>query len=297
MKQDEVESLWADEHKELLLLHEAIGDILSGSVEEASFLKKLVLKLDKIIPVETTLVLFKNPEIGDLELRVAFAGDTGSFANIKNGLEMEKNLARWAFQIKEPVILNNKLLDIKLEDAYSPTVAPSTHSFMFVPLKYKGESLGVLGFINKKIGTFNLRDKYLTECAANLITLFNQLDISQIKTLELKIEEMRILHSMTSGFIGLDNEGRIFVINDRAREILELPREVTGKYFYEVLPLKPTLFKKITEALKEGKTEKRSFSTADLKEHKKIGYSTFILSDDKDQPNGLGIIFQDITKQ
>jgi len=288
------DSSWADEHRELLLLAAAVRATADRQDDPRAFIRNMLADTQKVIPTECSLVLMKNNATGELE--VIETCRPGNGENRASAPLTEENLARWAYQIREPVVLNNKILDVTIEPDYSPDIAPSTNSFMFVPLLFAGESLGVLGLINKSIGTFNLRDRYLAETIAHLIVINNQLSARPTETLALKIEEMRILRAMTSGFIGLDTEGKIFLLNDRAREIFELPAGATGKYFYEILPLKATLYRRITAALTEGKTEQRSFSTVELSGQKKIGYSTFILTDDDEQPGGLGIIFQDITR-
>lgn len=296
MPETDIESLWAEEHGELVFFSTILKDIAFASIDEGDFYKKLLNEVNKILPVELAFLLLKNPDKKDLEMSCIFLGDKTRLLPGESDLAAEKYLARWAFQIKETVILNNKIINIKIEDPFSQELAHSSNTYLFSPQIYKGNVHGVLGLINKKKGTFNLGDKLLAEAAANLVTLFNQTNDSQSKAMDQKIAEMSILQDMPSGFVAFDNEGKILMVNSRAKEIFELPEKVTDMYFYEILPLNRGLFKRITQALNEQRTEQREFSTLTLESKKKIGYSTFTITDENNKSIGLGLIFQDLTK-
>ncbi|MFH1282608.1 MAG: PAS domain-containing protein [bacterium] len=295
MAEDFQANAWFEEHRNVLFIHDIIKEIVAGTINEQNFYTRLLESLSRIIPCELAFILQKDKKSGALELGSIYFGNKIRCTKDASILKIEKNLAQWAYQIRETIILNDKILDISIEDTYSPNLAPKSNSYLFAPQIYHGVVLGVIGMINKSIGNFTQIDKYVIEAAGNLAILYRQLSENKADIHEPGIQEMDILQNMTSGFIGLDDEGKIFAVNPKACDILELSENIKGKYYFEVLPLKQSLFQKISEGLKNQTTEARSFSTINLESERKIGYSTFIITASNKQPKGLGLLFQDIT--
>lgn len=125
---------------------------------------------------------------------------------------------------------------------------------------------------------------------------------------EQKATDEALLESIGDGLIGLDNKGRVVIINQKAKEMLEVEGNLLGKQYFELWDVAdnknqkvPLSERPITLALKKGedlKTHTVNQLSYILKSGKKISIA-LTLSPIKKDNKVLGVItvFRDITRE
>lgn len=106
-----------------------------------------------------------------------------------------------------------------------------------------------------------------------------------------------ILENLTGGFIAIDVEGKIMILNPAARRILDLPEGLNLDLPAEQALIGATDFAKILlDTLATRSPVKRhEISWLHGNRRRLIGYGTMVLKDSRSRLMGVAITFQDIT--
>jgi PAS domain-containing protein len=106
-----------------------------------------------------------------------------------------------------------------------------------------------------------------------------------------------ILENLTGGFIAIDEERRIMILNPAARRILELPEGLNLDLPVEqALIGAPDFAKILLDTLATRSPIKRhEINWLHGNRRRLIGYGTMVLKDSQSRLMGVAITFQDIT--
>jgi PAS domain S-box-containing protein len=174
------------------------------------------------------------------------------------GFKIDEGLSGWVAKTKKPLILPDLSAD-------SRNISPAFNkvgfkSYAAVPIRARGELLGVMTLVSFKDGLFRPKDKNLLNHIGNQIGIaienaqLYELTSKAKESLQKSEEQLRsIFESANEIIIHLDKYGKIININNKIKVILGYnPEEVVGKNFARIgalsasdLPGLVKLFKKV----------------------------------------------------
>ncbi len=192
-----------------------LGQTVTGSLDLDVVLKEIVDAAVAVTGSEEGSLLLLDEKSGELYIR-ASRNFNDDFVNTFR-LPIQDSLAGSVLRSGNPVILDEKTPQ-KIKTAYL------VNSLIYVPLKLKGNVLGVLGVDNRhKRITFKQNDISLLTAMAEFAViaiqnanLFNESENEQSKL-------NAIIHDIEDGVLVLDQDNRLILINNVAETILNLP--------------------------------------------------------------------------
>lgn len=154
-----------------------------------------------------------------------------------------------------------------------------------------------IGFL---VQSFNKMTQDLQHSRTQLAAAYRQLSDSHGLISAQKRDMEILLKKVAAGVIGIDQEGRITIINDSAAQMLRLKREeVLGQDCRVLLP--PAEYKRLAEVVSEARKSPRG--TVEKPLHLLLSDQTLylllkptVLKDEAGQDKGVVIVFEDLTE-
>lgn len=124
-----------------------IGQAITSTLEESEVFRRVMENVSRILQVEACSLLLLDQQTGELEFTVTLAGDEARFSSIR--LKPGQGIAGWVALHGEPLLVPDVNQDPRFYGQIDHTVSFQSHSILCVPLKAKGQVIGVLETINK----------------------------------------------------------------------------------------------------------------------------------------------------
>ncbi|NOZ64556.1 MAG: PAS domain S-box protein [Caldiserica bacterium] len=161
-----------------------------------------------------------------------------------------------------------------------------------LPMEIKGNLLGAITVGKKITGEkFNMEELRLLYTMANYATvaLHNALLYKEINSQSQYFQF--ILESLPSGFLFVDEEGRISRINRRAKEILGITDEIVGDSIQKAGSIVSDLFLRTLRESREVNREEVYLPG----EKRTLGVTTALIKDKEGKTKGAVMFFRDLT--
>ncbi|MCD6219730.1 PAS domain S-box protein, partial [Candidatus Calescamantes bacterium] len=161
-----------------------------------------------------------------------------------------------------------------------------------LPLEIKGNLLGAITVGKKITGEkFDMEDLRLLYTMANYaaVALHNALLYREINSQSQHFQF--ILESLPSGFLFVDEEGKITRINKKAREILGITEDITGASIQKVGSILSDLFLRTLKEAREANREEVYLPG----EKRTLGVTTSLIKDREGKVKGAVMFFRDLT--
>ncbi|MBI4057686.1 MAG: GAF domain-containing protein [Elusimicrobia bacterium] len=254
-----------------------------------------------------SLVLEKSCELLGTEMGVFFSWDPKSRQLLPlcsrepptgkippNPFNIIVKVCDWVAQNKQTALVQDTSRDPRFDkNSHSPS-----QTILAVPIYRNEDLLGVLEVTHPKKATFTPEDQELLEFLGSHTSLLSHSLRMQQALGRVTAHNASILENLTGGFIGIDLQGNVMILNPRARQILEIHEEnVVGKPIESVLKDCPGLSLLLKESLARSHPVKRQELPWTYKgERRLLGYSTLLIQDVHGGIAGAGATFQDLTK-
>jgi diguanylate cyclase (GGDEF)-like protein len=135
-----------------------ISKTLNSTLELSDILTTIMKKSKKLIKAETWSILLLDEETGELVLEkiTGKKEDTGRMKKVR--LRLGEGIAGWVAQEGIPVVMPDVSIDERFCSTMDRETGVRTKSLMCVPIKSKGNIIGVLEIANKTTDTPFTRD-------------------------------------------------------------------------------------------------------------------------------------------
>jgi two-component system NtrC family sensor kinase len=189
-----------------------VGRTVTALLDLDEVLTSVVDAAVRLTGAEEGSLLLKDEESGQLYMRASKNFDE-DFAHTFR-LQINDSLAGQVIASGEPVVLDERSPQ-KIKTSYL------VHSLIYVPLRVRGQTLGVLGVDNRKVGHTLTRDDLtvlvaMADYAA--IAIENARLYQRTETERRKLET--VLTQTENGVIVVDAENRLLLINRAAQDAL-----------------------------------------------------------------------------
>ena len=138
---------------------------ISSNLNLNALLHKVMSFAEEMLDVEVTAVLLIDPQTEQLYWEVS-RGPGREFFERKLTIPLGLGIAGYVAQAGEPMTVYDVLKEPKWAPEYDQISGFQTQSLLCVPVKFHGNTLGVIEVINKKSAAFTLRDLRLLEILA-----------------------------------------------------------------------------------------------------------------------------------
>jgi len=204
-----------------------IGRTVTAVLDLDVVLTTVVEAAVRLTGAEEGSLLLLDPKSGELYMRASKNFDE-EFARTFR-LHVQDSLAGQVIASGEPVTLDERSPQ-KIKTAYL------VHSLLYVPLRVRAKTIGVLGVDNRKAGrTLTADDRTVMMAMADYAAI--AIDNAQLyQTSEAERVKMETVLAQTeSGVIVLDRENRVVLINRAARQVYGVDGDVAGRSLAEVV--------------------------------------------------------------
>jgi len=204
-----------------------IGRTVTAVLDLQAVLTTVVEAAVRLTGAEEGSLLLLDPRSGELYMRASKNFDE-EFARAFR-LRVQDSLAGQVIATGEPVLLDEQSPQ-KIKTSYL------VHSLLYVPLRVRGKTIGVLGVDNRKAGrTMTGPDQTVMMAMADYaaIAIDNAQLYQESEGERVKLET--ILTQTESGVIVLDAENRVILINRAARRSYGVEADVSGRSLAEVV--------------------------------------------------------------
>jgi PAS domain S-box-containing protein len=236
------ESVRSNEHerRNLQALAE-VGQVVNSSLDLTNVLREVIDTLIRITGAERAFLMLLNPQ-RDLEIRIARNWERESLDS--GDAEVSRTIISRVVERGEAVLTTNALEDPRFGGQES-IVAYNLRSILAVPLKVKGELIGVIYADNKiREGLFTEKERALLSGFANQAAvaienarLFGRVQATLAEVTELKNLMQDVFASIASGVITSDIQDMITLCNRAAESILAIKAEqLVGSSLDALLP-------------------------------------------------------------
>jgi diguanylate cyclase (GGDEF)-like protein len=180
--------------KRELNFYEEVSKTLTSSVELGEVLSKIMAKVKEMTKAESWSVLLVDQETGELVLEKTDSKKTKKIQKIR--LKMGDGIAGWVAQEGIPVVVPDVSKDERFIGKIDRAIHFKTKSLMCVPIKSRGQVVGVIEIVNKTTG-----EPFLREDLDLLLKLVDQTAIAIERTsLYQKMTELAITDDLTKLF-------------------------------------------------------------------------------------------------
>jgi len=204
-----------------------VGRTVTAMLDLDTVLTTVVEAAVRLTGAEEGSLLLLDDRTGQLYMRASKNFDE-EFARAFR-LQVQDSLAGQVVASGEPVILDEQSPQ-KIKTAYL------VHSLLYVPLRVRGRTIGVLGVDNRKAGrTLTAQDRTVMMAMADYaaIAIDNAQLYQESEAERVKLET--ILTQSESGVIVLDPDNRVVLLNRAARQIYGVEGDVAGRSLAEVV--------------------------------------------------------------
>ncbi len=270
------------------------------------------LELDEVLQiVMDTLIQLLNAERGflmlcgqDGELRMRVGRNWARESIPENDVAISRTVVNRVFQSGQPILTTNAQEDPRFIGQES-VVAHSLLSILCVPMRAKGEVIGVLYADNRlQSGLFTVKELELLSAFANQAAvaidnarLFASVRNTLAEVIELKNLMDNVFSSIASGVLTVDTQGRVMMCNRAAETMLgraatELIGNELAKIFPALTPVlmpslqrvfetdQPVLGLEASQTLPDGRQVNLCLSLSALKDMEKINQGVAIVMED-----------------
>ncbi len=203
-----------------------VGRTVTALLDLDEVLTSVVDAAVRLTGAEEGSLLLKDEESGQLYMRASKNFDE-DFAHTFR-LQINDSLAGQVIASGEPVVLDERSPQ-KIKTSYL------VHSLIYVPLRVRGQTLGVLGVDNRKVGhTLTREDLTVLVAMADYaaIAIENARLYQRTETERRKLET--VLTQTENGVIVVDAENRLLLINRAAQEAFGVNgRAIIGRSIVE----------------------------------------------------------------
>jgi two-component system NtrC family sensor kinase len=204
-----------------------IGRTVTVVLDLDSVLTTVVEAAVRLTGAEEGSLLLLDAKSGELYMRASKNFDE-EFARTFR-LHVQDSLAGQVVATGAPVILDEQSPQ-KIKTSYL------VHSLLYVPLRVRGKTIGVLGVDNRKAGrSLTTEDRTVMMAMADYAAIaIDNAQLYQASEAE-RVKLETILTQTESGVIVLDPENRVVLINRAARLLYKVDGEVVGRSLAEVV--------------------------------------------------------------
>jgi two-component system NtrC family sensor kinase len=203
-----------------------IGRTVTAMLNLDAVLRTVVEEAVRLTGAEEGSLLLLEEETGELYMRASKNFDS-DFANAFR-LQVRDSLAGQVISSGEPILLDESSPQ-KIKTAYL------VHSLIYVPLRVRGKTIGVLGVDNRKAGPV-LKQQDVTVMMAMAdyaaIAIENAQLYHRTESERRKLET--VIKDTQSGVIVVDPENRVMMLNQTAKEAFRVKGDFFGRSAAEV---------------------------------------------------------------
>ena len=138
---------------------------ISSDLHLRPLLHKVMSLSEEILGLEVSAIMLIDWEKRELYWEIS-RGEKSQFFHERVTLPLDQGIGGYVARTGEPVLINDVQKDSRFDRSYDEKCGFCTRSMICVPVKYHGETLGVIEVINKKEGAFNSMDLGLLEIIA-----------------------------------------------------------------------------------------------------------------------------------
>lgn len=200
----------------LELLLEA-GRLLSSKLDLAELLQSVIQLSAKVVDAETASLLLHDPRNNELYFDVALGlGEAASKVRLKMGQGIAGSVAKTL----QPAVINDVAADARWSPAVDAASGFKTRSILAVPMRVKGQLIGVVEAINKRGGGFTEEDARTLEGFASqaAAAIENARLFASLKEERFKLRT--VFMGMSDGAMLAGPDGFVLLTNDAARRLL-----------------------------------------------------------------------------
>jgi len=150
-----------------------IAQAITSTLEESEVFRRVIESVNRILQVEAGSLLLLNQETGELEFKITLRGDAARFSDIR--LKPGQGIAGWVAQHGRSLLVPDVRKDPRFYAQVDRTTGFESRSILCVPLKTRGQVIGVLEVINKLKGprspSFTQGDQELLEALASWVAV------------------------------------------------------------------------------------------------------------------------------
>ncbi len=218
-----------------------VGQVVNSSLDLTNVLREVIDTLIRITGAERAFLMLLD-EKGDLEIRTARNWERESLNS--EDQQVSRTIIDRVMERGEAVLTTNALEDPRFGGQES-IVAYNLRSILAVPLKVKGELIGVIYADNKiRKGLFTEKERALLSGFANQAAvaienarLFGEVQATLAEVTELKNLMEDVFASIASGVITSDIQDVITLCNSAAESILAMKADrLVGSSLADLLP-------------------------------------------------------------
>jgi HD-GYP domain-containing protein (c-di-GMP phosphodiesterase class II) len=146
-----------------------VGNLLVSTFDEKIVREQAIEAITRLMNAEAGSLLLVDKERGDLYFEVALGKKGRKVKEIK--LKMGEGIAGWVAKYGRPLVIHDVTEDNRFQKSVDKRSEFKTRNMVCVPVKIKGNIIGVLQAINKKIGKFTRDDLGLFQLFANQVAI------------------------------------------------------------------------------------------------------------------------------
>ncbi|MBN1966164.1 MAG: GAF domain-containing protein, partial [Anaerolineae bacterium] len=235
-------------------------EMMNSTLDLDEVLSRTMDTVANLTGAERAYLMLRNEETGMMEYRVARNLDRETIERTE--FTVSRSVVNQVAETGEPVVTTNAQNDPRFASQES-IVSYAVRSILCVPLKHKGEVIGVIYADNRiRDNLFGKTERDLLYAFANqaAVAITNARLFERIRSALVEITQMKdlmdnVFTSIASGVIITDGENRIKMQNKAASEILRMnPDSSIGNAIGVVLP---TLADGLLKLLEAVRTENR----------------------------------------
>lgn len=154
----------------------AINDIaqaITSTLEESEVFQRVIENVNRVLQVQAGSLLLLDQEAGELEFAVTLGEDAARFSDLR--VKLGEGIAGWVAQHAKPLLVPDVRQDPRFYSQIDRITGFQTHAVLCVPLKAKGQVIGVIEVINKQRGpkspSFTQGDKELLTMLASWVSV------------------------------------------------------------------------------------------------------------------------------
>jgi len=207
-----------------------------------------------------------------------------------------QGLAGWVAKYHEPALVASASDDPRVDPKIDSAQGIEVKTVMAVPLFVNLDFCGVYEFMNKGGEAFTSEDLRFVKTVIQETS--NTLRRLQLEGMVNRVTTYNssILDNLSGGFLAVDLQGRVMILNPAGRKMLGVQGEATDQPIEKALVQVPQLAEVLRRTLETQETLKRQEIRWTLDGAPKVlGFSTLLIKDTHGAIAGAGVSFQDIT--
>jgi HD-GYP domain-containing protein (c-di-GMP phosphodiesterase class II) len=146
-----------------------VGNLLVSTFDEKIVREQAIKAITRLMNAEAGSLLLVDKKRGELYFEVALGKKGREVKEIR--LKMGEGIAGWVAKYGRPLVIHDVTKDRRFQKSVDKRSEFKTRDMVCVPVKIKGNIIGVLQAINKKIGKFTKDDLGLFQLFANQVAI------------------------------------------------------------------------------------------------------------------------------